>query len=92
MKKMVLFIGVVFTSAGMAQVINTFPYTQNFEGEGASTACNGYVMLSPGWSNDIADVNDWAPDAGGTPSTATTGPTVDYNPGTAAGKYMYTET
>lgn len=78
-------------TGAMAQVINTFPYNQDFEGEGASTACNGYTMLSAGWFNDNTDVNDWVPDAGGTTSSAT-GPTMDYNPGSAIGKYMYTET
>lgn len=91
MKKIILSLCVMVTSGAMTQIINTFPYNQNFEGEGASTACNGYTMLSPGWSNDNLDVNDWVPDAGGTTSTGT-GPSVDYNPGTLTGKYMYTET
>ena len=92
MRKLLLSVGMMVTAGAMAQVINTFPYNQDFEGEGASTGCSGYVMLSPGWNNDLGDMgNDWAADAGGTGSTGT-GPAVDYNPGTSGGKYMYTET
>lgn len=91
MKRILLMVGVVSLWSAHTQVINTFPYNQNFEGEGASTACNGYTMLSPGWSNDVTDVNDWVPDANGTTSS-NTGPSMDYNPGTTTGKYMYTET
>ncbi|MBK7130207.1 MAG: T9SS type A sorting domain-containing protein [Crocinitomicaceae bacterium] len=90
MKKSLLIFGLAVSAWGSAQVINTYPYNQNFEGEGASTACTGYTMLSTGWSNDLSDANDWVPDAGGTPS-ALTGPIVDYNPGNGTGKYMYTE-
>lgn len=92
MRKIILSIGVFTALSVNAQLINTFPYVQNFEGEGNATTCSGYNMLSPGWANAVANVNDWSADAGGTPSTATTGPTVDYNPGTAVGKYIYTET
>lgn len=45
------------------------------------------------WSNltnGSEDNIDWRVDNGGTPS-ANTGPSVDFNPGTASGKYMYVE-
>lgn len=76
-----------------AQVISTFPYTQNFEGEvqGPTVCTTPYVMLSPGWFNVTGTDNlDWSADQGGTPS-AGTGPSVDKNPGTATGKYLYLE-
>ena len=79
-----------------AQVINSFPYSEDFEGEGSNTQCSGYVMTAVGWENDLVDGgNDWAADVNGTGSS-NTGPTAnsgaDHNPGVAGGKYMYTET
>ena len=40
--------------------------------------------------NGLSDHIDWRVDANGTPSSST-GPSVDYNPGTTAGKYIYLE-
>ena len=91
MKSFILSILLILAGSTMAQTISTFPYNEDFEGEGSSTACSGYVMASPGWLNDTGDDNDWVPDAGGTISFGT-GPSVDFNPGTFSGKYMYTET
>ncbi|MBD3636154.1 MAG: T9SS type A sorting domain-containing protein [Crocinitomicaceae bacterium] len=93
MKKILLIsVGTFLGLTSFGQVINTFPYVEDFEGEGISTSCSGYVMLSTGWSNDAADSgNDWNGDIGGTGSGGT-GPSVDYNPGTGTGHYMYTET
>lgn len=59
----------------------------NFDCE--ATTCN---MIN-GWVNDpnlVADDIDWRTNQGTTPS-ANTGPASDYNPGTAAGKYVYLE-
>lgn len=91
MKSFLLLFALFVTGVAGAQTISTFPYNEDFEGEGSSTACSGYVMVSPGWINDLADDNDWAADNGGTGSTGT-GPSADFNPGTFGGKYMYTET
>ena len=91
MKSFLLSIVLTLAGSTVAQTISTFPYNEDFEGEGASTACSGYIMAIPGWLNDPGDDNDWAPDAGGTGSFGT-GPGVDFNPGTFTGKYMYTET
>ena len=44
------------------------------------------LMVSTGTEDDT----DWFTDEGGTPSTGT-GPTVDFNPGTSAGNYIYVE-
>lgn len=75
----------------------TLPVTQNFESFGAcgtnsdcgTTNCG----LGNGWTNSqngsIDDI-DWRVDAGGTPSS-NTGPSIDHNPGTASGKYVYLE-
>ncbi len=43
-----------------------------------------------GWVQDQTDNGEWRLDVGGTGSS-NTGPSVDYNPGTASGKYLYTE-
>lgn len=69
----------------------------DFEGEAlcstapdcATTVCT----LSGVWTNltnGTDDNIDWRVDDGGTPSGGT-GPTVDYNPGTVAGNYLYLE-
>ena len=73
------------------------PWSENFEtmancgdlNDCGQTVCN----LSGGWVNDetyFIDRNDWRVDNGGTPS-GNTGPPVDKNPGTLAGKYVFTE-
>jgi PKD repeat protein len=76
----------------------TLPASEDFEGTGlcgttsdcGSTAC---TISSTSWSNvtnGVDDDIDWRTDEGGTPSS-NTGPSVDYNPGTASGNYVYTE-
>ena len=93
MKKILLFSsGLLLSLASFGQVINTFPYNEDFETELTGTSCGGYVMQSIGWANDLADSgNDWTADIGGTGSF-NTGPSVDYNPGNGTGHYIYTET
>ena len=92
MKKLLIgAVGLFAGSIAMGQAISTFPYNEDFEGEGSSTSCGGYVMVAAGWNNDLSDGNDWSADFGGTGSGGT-GPGVDFNPGTASGRYMYTET
>ncbi|MGX7668813.1 VPS10 domain-containing protein [Flavobacterium pedocola] len=72
-------------------------FNQNFETQTAcSTASNcgaDVCAISGLWSNltnGTKDDIDWRIDVGGTP-TVNTGPDVDYNPGTATGKYAYLE-
>jgi PKD repeat protein len=75
----------------------SLPLYENFESNTAcatatncgATTCN----LVNGWVNEpngAVDDIDWRVDAGGT-ATASTGPTTDHNPGTAAGFYLYLE-
>ncbi|MDX2249373.1 MAG: PKD domain-containing protein [Bacteroidia bacterium] len=73
------------------------PFTENFESQlncGTDADCgNTICTLSNNWinvTNGFGDEIDWRVDNGGTPSNGT-GPTADHNPGTAAGKYLYTE-
>ncbi|MGB0974522.1 MAG: VPS10 domain-containing protein [Flavobacteriaceae bacterium] len=79
-------------NAAVATLFNT-----DFESDGlcgtasdcGATVCN----ISGLWSNltnGTDDDIDWRVDEGGTPSSGT-GPTVDYNPGTATGNYIYLE-
>jgi len=74
-----------------SQTITTFPYSQDFESfASCGTACGVACNLSSFWVNDLGDNIDWTTDVGGTNSTGT-GPSVDHNPGTATGKYLYVE-
>lgn len=62
---------------------------------GTSTNCGTEVCTLTGalWTNltnGTDDQIDWRLDEGGTPSS-NTGPSVDYDPGTAAGNYAYLE-
>lgn len=73
------------------------PYVQDFESFSpcatTSNCSQGECTLSAGWENakniDIDDI-DWRVDNGGTPSSGT-GPSVDANPGTSIGNYLYLE-
>lgn len=56
----------------------------------ASTLCPLTNTLWANLTNGTEDDIDWRVDNGGTPSTST-GPSVDLNPGTAAGNYIYLE-
>lgn len=81
-------------------VINTLftlPYTEDFETFNAcftTSDCGGTVCnLRNGWfnaENGVDDDIDLRVDLGGTPSNGT-GPTIDHNPGTATGRYLYSE-
>lgn len=73
------------------------PFSENFEtftlcgtaSDCGTTICNminGFINESSTLIDDI----DWRTDDNDTPS-AGTGPAMDYNPGTAAGNYLYTE-
>ncbi len=81
----------------IASAALSLPITSDFEGAGAcgtGSDCGGTTCALPvEWTNlanGTDDDIDWRLDAGGTPS-AGTGPTVDANPGTVAGTYVYTE-
>lgn len=75
----------------------TVPYSNDFEtfmncattNNCGGTTCN----LNGGWvnlANGVDDDYDMRVDFGGTPSNGT-GPSVDHNPGTSTGKYLYSE-
>ena len=75
----------------------TLPYTEDFESnlncattaDCGTTACN----LNGGWFNGLNGVDDdidLRVDFGGTPSNGT-GPSIDHNPGTGTGRYLYSE-
>lgn len=86
-----------FGSTLIAQV-NSFPYTENFETFNTCTGtCNSPCALPVSgnplndWTNETTTDNaEWTTDVGGT-SSSLTGPSVDYNTGTALGKYLYIE-
>lgn len=73
--------------------VTVYPYVEDFQGQTTCSAnCTNNCNLTGGWSNahDGVDNADWIADSGGTPSS-NTGPTIDSNPGSAAGVYLYTE-
>lgn len=82
----------VLIGSGLKAQVSSFPYTENFESQATgSTAYNPTYTFTNQWTNVTGDNSNWTVDIGGTPSTAT-GPSVDHNPGTATGKYVYFET
>ena len=98
MKKTLLIIGLMIVAGASAQVVNTFPYNENFEGEtqGAMGCSSPYTMVAAGWSNGLTEsTQDWQGAINGTTS-GSTGPTMnggaDHNPGIAGGKYLAVET
>lgn len=77
--------------------VETLPYNEDFETFnvcGTQPNCEAEIcILVNGWYNEENGRNDdidWRVDLGGTFSGGT-GPTVDHKPGTAVGKYLYTE-
>ncbi len=90
--KLLLLLTSAFALGNSFGQITTFPHIEDFELEGiGSTACAGtYPMVSAGWVNETTDTKDWTSDIGGTTSSLT-GPSTDFNPGTAAGHYLYLE-
>ena len=80
-----------------ATVINDFPHFEGFQTfDECITDINceqDECILELGWSNLInndEDDIDWRTDSDGT-ATSNTGPIVDYDNGTATGKYLYLE-
>lgn len=75
----------------------TLPWTDDFESFslcGTASDCElevcGLTNNFVNEANGIADDIDWRTDNNGTPSNST-GPSVDFNPGTTTGKYLYLE-
>jgi len=68
-------------------------YEENFETFAACETASGCWAVCPlanDWTNETDDETDWRTDAGGT-STTTTGPSMDFAPGTVDGQYLYLE-
>lgn len=78
-----------------SQIVSA-PYTMDFESINTCSTTNscGNVTcsLGQGWVNipNTMDDHDMRVDLGGTPSSGT-GPSIDANPGTASGRYIYSE-
>ncbi len=95
MKKLLLLsvlavVGLIVPSVVSAQ-ITTFPYTQDFESfSTCGGSCTSTCALQDSWINSPTATRDFAVDVNGT-SSSQTGPSMDFNPGTSAGKYLYTE-
>ena len=77
-----------------SQIVQTFPYEEDFEGlSSCPTGCGAACDLSSGsfYSNDLSDDLDWITDQNGTGSSAT-GPSFDHTLGsTGNGNYLYVE-
>jgi hypothetical protein len=90
------FIGLLMTmalglSTNLQAQVQSMPYFEDFETFTTCTgSCNSPCVLSGGWVNSTTDNMEWTVDFGGT-SSGLTGPSVDHNPGTSTGNYLYTE-
>lgn len=105
MKKLLFTLACAFVaSMSYAQVISSFPYTEDFEGQPQGPTACGPAFTTTGntWQNGGAAVpaiathqTNWTADSGGTDSGGT-GPTAnggaDHTTGTSLGRYMYCET
>ncbi|MBL1281433.1 MAG: T9SS type A sorting domain-containing protein [Fluviicola sp.] len=87
-------------SMSYAQVINSFPFVEDFESQATGpTGCGPtYATTGNTWRNGDDAVPaiathfvDWTNNIGGT-SSSNTGPSIDHTLGTTVGKYMYCET
>lgn len=93
---------VALTGLSFGQVINTFPFVEDFESQpNGPTGCGpSYSFTGNTWQNGddpalalpISTTHqvDWTVDNGGTGST-NTGPSTDHTSGNSTGKYIYTE-
>lgn len=92
-RKLLLLLFSVNVFFGFSQIISTFPHNEDFESwNTCSTAAGSTCNVPTPWLNESGTDNlDWTTDIGGTGSSGT-GPSIDHNPGTSAGKYLYLET
>ena len=73
-----------------AQIVS-FPHYEDFETfANCGGTCTSICALQSGWTNAATANRDFSVDNGGT-SSSNTGPSVDYDPGTPVGKYLYAE-
>jgi len=80
-----------FSSSVNAQVINSFPYIQDFDSwSNCGGSCTSTCALQDFWVNAPTALRDFAVDANGT-SSSSTGPSVDHTTGSSTGKYLYAE-
>lgn len=98
-----LFFGTLIASTAIGQVINTFPFIEDFESQPAGpTGCApSYSLVGNTWHNgddpllalplSTTHQIDWTTESGPTGSSLT-GPSTDHTTGTAAGQYLYAET
>jgi hypothetical protein len=96
MKKLLLLsvlavVGLIVPSVAIAQ-ITTFPYAQDFEGfVQCGGSCASTCALQDNWVNAATATRDFSSDTGGTASGSTGPQSVDHNPGTSSGRYLYAE-
>lgn len=87
--------GVAFWSMNATAQINTFPWVEDLESTSlcASACAQNFCPLTGSDLNNepSLDDRDWIADNFGTTSFGT-GPSVDHTTGTAAGRYIFTET
>lgn len=93
-------VSMIFVGSSFGQVINTFPFVEDFESQPLGpTGCGAvYTFTGTTWMNgddatppSASHQNDWTVDEGGTGSL-NTGPSVDHTLGSATGNYIYCET
>ena len=96
MKKLLLLsvlavVGLIVPSVATAQ-ITTFPYSQDFEAFAqCGGSCTSTCALQDNWVNAATATRDFSSDTGGTSSNPTGPQSVDHNPGTSSGRYLYAE-
>ena len=86
-----IFLAYFFLSGNLFAQITSYPYSEDFEGEGqCPTGCGANCGLTGQWQNVNTDNLDWLSDFGGTGSF-NTGPTIDHSSGSMNGIYLYVE-
>lgn len=73
--------------AGCTTPLAAFPYLETME----SFTVGVPGVFNNGWSASPSSGYMWVVDAGGTPSSTVTGPTIDHTLGTSSGVYLFTE-
>ncbi len=104
-KMLIAIAALLYAENSYTQVINTFPYHEDFETFAPLSANNSCTdtaaAVANGWQQDTLDDGNWDADFGGTtsvgtgpgatPTTSGNGTGTDFNPGTVNGIYLYTE-